>query len=146
MRNRELETGELLSLLEIYLSEFIHRNTLLWSQVHKLFYATLIVSLLPNVPNLIEFDISLPILAIRVLGIFMSLLFLYVSLGYAKRLEATTKTYNLMIEKLPCGYQRIPISNLKMGFLFAPRTSYTVIYLMFTALLTINIVLLIFAS
>ena len=117
---------------------------MLWSQVYKLFYATLVVSLLPNIPNLIEFDISVPILAVRILGIVMSLVFLYVSLGYSKCLEAITETYNATIKKLPSGYQRTPMRTLKAGAFFMPRTSYIVIYLMFTALLSINIILLIF--
>lgn len=137
--------SEVLSLLAIYLDEFKHRNELLWSQVYKLFYATLILTLLPNITGL--FSIQLPaILEIfyRVIGVIMSIIFLFISLSYAKRLEASSSTYNQTIDLLPAAYRRKKVNELKYGKIFKSRTSYLLIFMLFVALLLIQILLLVF--
>jgi len=37
MEKQNLENQELISLLDVYLSEFVQRNNLMWSQIFKFF-------------------------------------------------------------------------------------------------------------
>jgi len=103
--------------------------------------------LLPNLMNYFNLDLlTMPILLFRVFGLIMIVTLLYISLGYAKRLEASTKTYNQIIEKLPLDFQRVKVSTLSLGKLFELRTSYLLIYIMFLALTAIDILLIIYAT
>ena len=70
----EMEVGHLLDLMDIYLSEWKHRDEMLWKQVFKYFYATLVVLFLPNIAsflgiNLPEFPAVLFPLAALVLSV-----------------------------------------------------------------------------
>ena len=95
---KNLEKEDMINLMEIYLSEWEHRDTLLWSQVFKLFYANLIVIILPYQKI---FDLSvLPLDTIiyPIIGIIMSFIFMYIGVGYAYRLRASSQTYEKIIE------------------------------------------------
>lgn len=46
---KSLTNSEIISLLDVYLTEFCHRSELLWAQVHKFFYAALVITMLPIV-------------------------------------------------------------------------------------------------
>jgi hypothetical protein len=144
---KELNNQEIIALLDVYLNEFIHRNHMLWSQVFKFFYASIIVMLLPNLSDFLGITLpSFPILMFRIIGAIMTVAFFYISIGYAKRLEASTKTYNRIIDKLDIGYQRIKINDLKFGQLFSLRTSYILIYLLFLSLVAINILMFFYST
>jgi hypothetical protein len=144
MKYGNFENQDIIALMNVYLNEFIFRNKLLWSNSFKFFYATLIIILLPHISEFLNINhLDLHILLFRIIGFIMSFTFLYVVLGYAKRLEAITKTYNKIIEKFDIEYRREYIESLKFGKLFKLRTSYIVVSLMFLSLLTVNIILLI---
>ena len=51
------ETQDLLALMQIYLSEWMHRDELLWKQVFKYFYATLFVLFLPNIAAFVQIEL-----------------------------------------------------------------------------------------
>ena len=132
-----------IALMEIYLSEWMHRDGVLWQQVFKFFYATLIVMLLPNITG--YFSIELPIVpnyAFRIAGIVSAIFFLYVSLGYSKRLEASGNTYQRMINMLPEKFRRVPLKEIPYGKYFAPRMSTTICVLMFVILVMLGVTLL----
>jgi len=142
---QNLENQDLIALLDVYLNEFIHRDNLLWSQVFKFFYASIIVMLLPNISDFLSINLPpFPVLLFRVLGLIMSVVFLYLALGYGKRLEASTSTYKMLIEKLKPNYQRIKLRNLKFGRFFEIRTSYVVILFMFLSIIVIDIIFIIY--
>jgi len=146
MKNENgMETNDIIALLDVYLNELIFRDQVLWSNTFKFFYASMIVILLPNISDIININFPyLPILLFRIIGFIMTITFLYIALGYAKRLEASTNTYNKMIEKLEIEYQRESIKNLKFGKLFKFRTSYIVVFIMFSSLIIMNIILVIY--
>lgn len=82
-----------ISLLNVYFSEWSHRDQILWSQIFKFYYAILIIILLPNISP--HFDLTLPPmpdLAFRLLGLLLSIVFLYIALGYVVRLQAISYT------------------------------------------------------
>jgi len=143
--NNKLTEEETLSLMSIYLEEFTFRDHLLWSQTFKFFYATLIVILLPNISGMFSLDIAaIPSLAFRVTGLIMAVAFLYASLGYVKRLEASTKTYGNIISMLPKQYQRVPLRTVKFGRLFQGRMSTIIVVLLFFSLVILDTLLIIF--
>ena len=135
-----------IALMDIYLAEWIERDARFWEQVFKYFYVALIVMLLPNVSGMFSLNLPpLPEILFRLFGIILSIFFLYVSIGYGKRLEAIGITYSDIIDKLPEGYRRKKISDLKCGRFFKCRLSYVITISMFSALLIIEIILLAFS-
>lgn len=138
-----------ISLLNIYIAEWIHRDQIIWSQIFKFFYAILIIILLPNLA--LHFDLTLPNLPIfifRIIGLLLSFVFLYISLGYAIRLQAISDTYKDIIETLPVKYQRksikdIKLKNISIGKLFIPSIGYIICFTLFLILVSLSIILMI---
>lgn len=133
---------DIISLLNIYLTEWIHRDQILWSQVFKLFYAILVVILLPNISSYLNITLpAVPTVFFRIFGLISSIIFFYISVGYLKRLEAIGNTYQKLINRLPVEYQRQRINELHFGKLFIRRTSYLVCALLFLSLFSLSIIL-----
>jgi len=145
MRNNKLETNALISLLNVYLNEFEHRDQVFNSLVFKYFYAIVIVILLPNISEHLGINLlQLPIILFRIIGLLMSFVFLYLALCYSKRLDASSDTYRRMIEKLEPEYRRKSINSTHLGKLFSIRLCYTETVIMFFLLIAINVILMIF--
>lgn len=136
-----------ISLLNVYLAEWIHRDQIIWSQIFKFFYAILIIILLPNLALHFELVLpNLPIWIFRIIGLFLSFLFLYISLGYAIRLHAIGDTYRDIMKTLPVEYQRksieyIKFKNKSIGKIFMPRIGYTICLALFFVLFSLSIIL-----
>ena len=142
-----LSPDQIIELMNIYLSEWIHRDQLMWTQVFKLFYAALIVTILPNAASYI--GISFPGINIKVfpiIGIVMAFVFLYIGLGYACRLRASSRTYENMMHLLGNNaYERISIcdrTKMKWGFLFAKPLANILVVTMFIALMAVSMLML----
>ncbi len=102
LRIEEFGASDILALMDIYLTEWRHRDELLWKQVYKYFYATLIIILLPQLTQIIKIDIpGIPAIVFGIVGLIMSGIFTLVSVGYAKRLTAIGETYQNLINCLP---------------------------------------------
>lgn len=105
--------------------------------------------LLPNLAIHFQFELpAVPTFIFRLIGVFLSFIFLYVSLGYAIRLKLIGDTYQNIINKLPEEYQRKSIKNIKykyvnIGKIFAPRLSYTISFALFLSLFSLAIILII---
>lgn len=138
-----------ISLLSIYLSEWSHRDNILWSQVFKFYYAILIVILLPNLALYLKLELpSWPVIVFRLIGLALSFIFLYISLGYSIRLQAIGDTCGRLIGKLPTDYKRkslyeIKYKNLSIGKIFMPRLSYVICFSLFVSLFSLSIILMI---
>lgn len=138
-----------ISLLNVYLAEWIQRDQIIWSQIFKFFYAILIIILLPNLA--LHFNLvlpNLPIFIFRVIGLFLSLIFLYISLGYAIRLQAISDTYRDIIKTFPAEYQRksiidIKFKNKSIGKFFMPRIGYIICLALFLILFSLSVILMI---
>ncbi len=142
-----LNNDQLIELMSVYLSEWEHRDELLWTQVFRYFYATLIVIILPNVATFV--GIELPEINIKlfpIIGVVMSLVFLYVGLGYAFRLQASSRTYVKIMKLLGNDkYERISIKDkekIKGGYLFAAPMAFVLVITMFAALVAVALILL----
>lgn len=117
----EMEVGHLLDLMDIYLSEWKHRDEMLWKQVFKYFYATLVVLFLPNIASFLGINLpEFPAVLFPLAALVLSLVFLYISIGYSKRLEASGNTYQKLINLLPEELRRVSVSdpNIKFGRFF----------------------------
>ena len=144
---KDFDAPHILSLLNIYLSEYEHRDERLWKQTYRSFYAVLIVILLPNIAEKVGIDLSkFPAQLFPIIGLFLSFFYLYVSLGYTKRLEASWKTYQIIIDTLPKELQRIPLadSRIKRGKLFKHSMSPIICSLMFFALIALSLIMLMY--
>ncbi len=142
----KLDNDQIIALMGVYLDEWNHRDELLWTQVFRYFYATLIVIILPNIAEFV--GIELPEINTKIfpiIGIAMGIVFLYVGLGYALRLQASGKTYQKIMKLLSNeDYERISIrdkSKMKFGFLFAAPMSVVLVVTMFIALLAVAFVM-----
>ena len=117
----EMEVGHLLDLMDIYLSEWKHRDEMLWKQVFKYFYASLVVLFLPNIASFLGINLpEFPAVLFPLAALVLSLVFLYISIGYSKRLEASGNTYQKLINLLPEELRRVSVSdpNIKFGRFF----------------------------
>ncbi len=146
--NKELEcnTEMVINAMNLYIQEYIHRDSHMWSQSYKFYFSALVVTLLPNLTE--GLGISLPEklsnhdYIFPIFGMVLSFVFLYVSLGLAKRFLAISATYNRLVTMLPEELRRISIKDMPMKFL-NHSVSYVVIILMFLSLLCIEILCLI---
>ncbi len=133
---KELNSDQIISLMSIYLSEWEHRDTMLWHQVFKIFYANLIVIIIPNIAAFL--GIKLPPInnqIFPIVGILMAFVFLYIGLGYAQRLKASSKSYEKVMQQLgDIRYQRVPLRSMKHGKFFSIRLADLLVYTMFFAL------------
>jgi hypothetical protein len=143
----EMEVGHLLDLMDIYLSEWKHRDEMLWKQVFKYFYATLVVLFLPNIASFLGINLpEFPAVLFPLAALVLSLVFLYISIGYSKRLEASGNTYQKLINLLPEELRRVSVSdpNIKFGRFFSKRISVVICVLMFLGLLCLSIVMILY--
>lgn len=147
-KTRSLDNDQIIALMSVYLSEWEHRDELLWTQVFRYFYATLIVTVLPNAAVFI--GIELPEINIKlfpIVGMLMALVFLYVGLGYAIRLRASSRTYEKMMKLLGSEeYERISVRDrekIRLGYLFAAPMAVILVVTMFVALEAVAIFLLV---
>lgn len=142
--NQTLDYNETISLLNVYLSEWIHRDKELWSKALKLYYAILVIILFPNITNFFNVILpSLPAIIFRIIGLFLSLLFLYVTFGYAIRFQAIAETYQSIINELPEKYRRKSIKTYKTGKLFSLKINYILYFALFISLFVLSITLMI---
>lgn len=146
--SQALDNDQIIALMSVYLSEWEHRDELLWTQVFRYFYATLIVTVLPNIAAFV--GIELPEINIKlfpIIGMVMALVFLYVGLGYAIRLRASSRTYEKIMKLLGSEeYERISIRDkkkIKWGYLFATPMAMVLVVTMFVALEAVAVLLLV---
>ena len=131
-------------MLSLHQKEWIQRDSTMWRLIFKYFYATLFVILMSNIASFIQ--ITLPNIqndVFRVIGIIMSIALLYISIAYAYRLQAVSKTYHALLEMLDEPYKRIKIKDIRYGKLFDSSLSYILPTVMFLCLMELSIALII---
>lgn len=139
----DLQVQDVISLADVYLSEWKHRDEWFWRQTFRYFYAILIVLFLPNLTEKYSIDIiGIPATVFYHMAFFMSLFFWYLAIGYSKRLEAVSKVYITLLETMPEDYCRINLSDetkIKGGKWFNVRLAYIMCAIMFGAPLIISL-------
>lgn len=138
------DTDQLLELMQIYLSEWTYRDSILWKQVFTLFFAALVVIILPFAGAAwgVDFNNTLPMWVFPIVGLILTVVFLVIGRGYCLRLEAIGKSYNGLIEMLPESYKRRKLSEIssKENIFIKPLSNFLV-YTMFVALLILDFVM-----
>lgn len=141
----EFTKEDIINLLSIYLSEWKHRDELLWKEEFKFFYATLIILFLPNIASYLKIVLpNIPSIVFPILALLLSLVFTYVSIGYAKRLEASDITCQRMMNFLPKELRRISINEFDHGKFFSARMSIILSILVFFGLSVLSAVMIVY--
>ena len=143
----EITTEDLINLSSLYLSEWYDRYNLHWDLNFKFFYADIIVLFLPNLSAKLGIDLSgFPAIVFPAVAAVLSLVFLYFSIGIAKRVEANSKAYARVTQFFPPELQRVSLisSDIKRGKLFNIRLDPILCYAMFLSLFFLSIVMIIY--
>ena len=126
-KNNSLSIDQLLALLDIYESEWQHRNNLLWSQVFKLFYFSIFIIAFPVLSGGLGYNIPIvSSLIFPIVGIIAAFFSYYMSISYALRLRAARDSVNKLINFLPMEYSLIKLSEIKHGKFFMARQTFVI--------------------
>lgn len=141
-------TDQLLSLMELYLSEWQHRDNLFFKEIFTYFFSSLVVMILPfaDIWNL-HFPKEIPQWLFPAIGMLMAVAFFIVSNGYIARLKALSDPYQKLIDKLPPELRREKVKDMYSGVWGAVmnwRMASFICWFMFLALLIIGATLLYF--
>ena len=120
-QSQDFSAQDVLSLMDIYLSEWCHREEVFFKLVFKYFYVDIIVLFLPNISSYVGVVLpKIPAIIFPSVSLALSLFFLYASIGDHKRIEASAKTYQKLIDLLPDNLRRVSImsSEIKHGRFF----------------------------
>ena len=136
-------TEELLSLMNIYFTEWSHRDSLMWKQVCTFFFAAFIVTLLPF-SKIWEISLTkvIPNFVFPIVGIVLSLIFLYITIQYAHRLSKSSDTCRELIEHLPKEFQRKKLYDIER-INFSKKLAYIVPMIMFLTLVIFAVIILV---
>ena len=138
---KTLSMGEQISLMNIYFHELEHRSNTLWSQAARFFMATITIIMLPNLTMGLGINLPhVPEYIFRVIGLIMSLFFMYITWTYSKKVQASSETYSNMVALLPKEYRRVQVKDLPLGKFAVDRTSFWVCFFMFLALFLTSII------
>ena len=101
-------TEELLHLMDIYLSEWEHRDSQFWNQAFLYFATSLTIIVLPLFTFWEEKDLlkEIPKVIFPLVGLIMAFLFMCIMLGYCKRMEVSHDIYTTLIKRLPPPFRR----------------------------------------
>ena len=102
-----------IAFLKLYQEEWMHRDKIFWEHAFKLFYASLIVILFPNLTK--EFNLQLgwvPAELFPTVGMIIAFFFLCLFLADAKRSKAAYESYQKIMDTFPERFRRIKISEL----------------------------------
>ena len=139
---QDFTVEDILNLMDVYLSEWTCRVEHLWNLIIKFFYANLVVLFLPNISSVLGIDYNdfHPSLFPAISSL-LSVVFMYVTVANAKRVEASGKTYQNIINLLPPELRRVSVANseVKFGKYFRNGLNSTLCILMFSSLLLLSI-------
>ena len=137
-----LSTDQIISLLDIYESEWQHRNTLLWSQVFKLFYFSIFIIALPLISGGMGFSIPNGLIVLfPIAGIMAAFFSLYMAISYALRLSVTRDSINKLLNHLPPNYRIKKLITIKHGKYFLRRHTIIIPFVLFVVEVLLAIVM-----
>lgn len=118
---QDFSIQDVLSLMDIYLSEWCQREDDFFKLVFRYFYVDVIILFLPNISLYIGINLSkIPAIIFPCVSLVLSVFFMYASIGDHKRIEASAKTYQKLINLLPEDLRRVSIfsAEIKHGKIF----------------------------
>lgn len=101
---RLLIDDKTISIMELYLTEWIHRDELFWKQLYRLFFSSLTIIILPSIAEksgwggVVDY---VPPFMFPFAGVLMTFLMLYVGLASSARVVRVSDKYEALIQKLP---------------------------------------------
>ena len=144
---QDFSTQDILSLMDIYLSEWCHRQDDFFKLVFRYFYVDVLVLFLPNISSYMGIDLpKIPAVIFPCVSAALSLLFMYATIGDHKRIEASAKTYQKLIDLLPENLRRASIfsAEIKHGKFFPGYMNLTVSCGMFISAFLLSIVMIVY--
>lgn len=139
------KNAEIIQVLELYLSDWQHRNQMFWQQNYRFFFAGLIVSLLPYVKFVENTLVDVMDRHIfHIVGIVVAVIYYIIVNAEAVRLRALSDKYREIMKLLPESYQRIKLEDSKrfMDRMFSKEIIRIISVGMPLGLIILNLVLL----
>ena len=143
-RLQDFSAQDVLSLMDIYLSEWRQREDDFFKLVFKYFYVDILILFLPNISSYIGINLpKIPAVIFPCVSLALSLFFMYASIGNHKRIEASAKTYQKLINLLPEDLRRVSIfsTEIKYGRFFPGYVNLIVSCGMFISAFLLSIVM-----
>ncbi len=141
-----LTNEEIISLISVYLNEWKHRDDVLWRQVFKFYYVTLITMVFPHITGYLNANFIIEDARLfYYIGLVMSMIFYYVAIAIAMRARASYKAYEKVVNLLEDNkhtYTRVSVATLRFGAFFNFPLAIGIITIMFISLVCIAIILL----
>lgn len=116
--SRKMSEADLISLMNVSLTEINYRDESFWNHVYKYFLSTLVIICFPYISEMFnahELASKIPHEAFCILGIVMAVCFFIVSEAYIARASKAGDVYRQLIEKLPDGYRSQTIGSESKG-------------------------------
>lgn len=138
-------TDQLISLMNVYMSDINQRDSMFWKQIFTYFFVTIFVIMLPELTTIVDVHETLPNFLFRMIGMGLALIFLFISHAYIARMKCLSDVYMDMIDMLPPDFRRKRVSNLKDDIwhkLFDKRMSTFMSWIMFILLEFVALVML----
>ena len=136
---------EIIQVLELYLSDWQHRNQMFWQQNYRFFFAGLVVSLLPYVKFVENTLVDVMDRQIfHIVGIVVAVIYFVIVNAETARLHALSVKYKEIMNLLPDTYQRKEIKDSKrfMDRMFSKEIIRIISVGMPLGLIILNLVLL----
>lgn len=158
----KIKESELLTLASIFLDEWKHRDTILWTQTFRFYIATLTVTVFPYLDICDKDSVDIfPYYIFHITSVIMSVVFLFITWSYSVRLRAASDTYARMMDSLDIYCKRDHVEDVltkkvttekpeeKSSIaikLAKARLAKWVPMLLFSSLIVLNIIILIFEN
>ncbi len=134
--------SDIISLIHLYQEEWIYRDTMFWKHAFKLFYASLIVTLLPFLTETLNIKImQISYTCYPIVGLIIAFVFLFFFLSDATRSKAAFDSYNKIMDQLPEHIKRRQIKDVgsKYEKFFSGRIGIVICCIMFAGLLILSL-------
>ena len=139
--------GTIVSLMEIYQEEWIYRDTSFWSHAFKFFYASLVVTLLPQIAEVVHQNaldkIGIDKKWYPIAGLVLAVLFILMALQDAKRAKAAYLSYDRVMRALPNNWGRKTLTEISLkcvGKIYNIRLGLFACWIMFGGLVALGII------
>jgi len=104
-----MDIDKVLQLYSIYEAEWEHRDDIMWKVSFKLFNLSLIVSVIPYIQEYFKAYIPMNPIIFPIVGFFIGIYFLLVTLSYAARLNAISNSLYKLNLMFPKRVRRTPV-------------------------------------
>lgn len=141
--NEKLSKEEIINLMSVYLDEWKHRDLSFWTQTYRYFYATLIVILLPNIGSIFEIRLAFSVgdKIFPLVGIFMSIFFMYFSVVSGIKSTLASNAYRQLISYIPKDYREKCVAEQRHGKYYNIKMAIALPIFMFSVLIVISLIL-----